>query len=82
MFKMVKVESSNISAIGFETNAINIEKTGLIIGILRIKFVYGAIYDYENVPKLLFDDFVKAESVGKFFHNNIRNNFQGIKIGG
>lgn len=39
----------------------------------------GPIYDYADVPAYEFDKLMKAESVGKHFGTNIRNNFKGVK---
>ena len=58
--KMIKVESSNIEAIGWENKQLN------------ITFNSGSTYVYLDVPEKIFDDMLEAESVGKYFHANIR----------
>lgn len=79
--EMISVESTNIKAIGFQENTI-VKSSFTKIGTVRVEFTHGAIYDYKNVPQSLYDDVVKANSVGKFFYANIKNNFNFIKIGG
>ena len=32
-------------------------------------------FKYSDVPKKVYDDFIKAESIGKFFSKNIKNEF-------
>jgi hypothetical protein len=58
--EMKKVESSNIEAIGWEDE------------VLEIKFKKGGLYRYSGVPELVWKAFVGADSKGKFFHGRIR----------
>lgn len=53
--------SSNIAAIGFNDTR------------LYIKFNNGRVYVYFDVPEGVYDQMTKAESVGKFFHSDVRN---------
>ena len=39
---------------------------------MNIWFRSGKLYNYRGVEENTFDEFVKAESVGKFFNKNIR----------
>ena len=57
--EMIKVESSNVKAIGWEDE------------VLRVTFVKGGTYDYTGVPKLLWQAFEAADSKGKFFQRAI-----------
>jgi len=41
---------------------------------LYIAFNRGGTYSYENVTPDMYQQFENAESQGKFFHQNIRNN--------
>jgi len=65
--EMVKVESTNVEAIGWEDD------------VLYVKFKKGGTYQYTGVPKLLWDAFKAAESKGKFFHGRIRPNQHKFK---
>lgn len=41
---------------------------------LYISFNRGGVYSYNNIDEELYDNFVHAESQGKFFHINIKKN--------
>jgi len=60
-----KVESSLIEAIGYDPE----------YGDLYIKFHSGTTYMYENVETEVFEDFKKAESKGKYFQANIKDEY-------
>lgn len=66
--EMIPIVSSNIKSIGYSAN------------ILRIEYTYGAIYDFLNVPQNIFDEFLKSESKGKFFHSQINKKYQSVKL--
>ena len=61
----VKVRSSNIEAIGYDAATKELE----------IDFQGGTSYTYSGIPKELHEQFMAAESKGKFFHVNIRSKF-------
>jgi len=48
--------------------------------ILTVEFNNGGIYEYKGVPEHLYLNFIKAESLGKFFHERIRHEFAFIKL--
>lgn len=66
---MVKVSSSNIEEVGYvpSTNT------------LQVKFKNGSLYNYYQVPVEVFEEFIKSESVGKYFQTNVRLVFQFSK---
>jgi hypothetical protein len=47
---------------------------------LNIKFKSGSTYQYKKVPWITFTNFRLAESQGKFFMKNIKENFKFKKI--
>ena len=65
----MKVQSSTISEINYG------EKR------LTVVFNNGSEYAYEGVSAKIYEDFSKAESKGKYFHENInyRYNYSRIK---
>jgi len=65
-----EVESSNIAAVKYDAS----EK------LLYVVFTSGAHYAYEGVPGGVYEGLLDAESVGRYFHAQIRNNFQAKKI--
>jgi len=69
--KRINVTSSSIKSVGYELDA----------QILEVEFTREAIYQYKNVHYedvlgLLFSD-----SVGKYFDQHIKNNYQFEKTG-
>lgn len=67
--KEYKVQSSNIKSIGYDTET---QK-------LKVTFGSGASYFYEGVPADLVCGLLFSESVGKFFSDSIKKQFEGIK---
>lgn len=57
-----EVNSSNIKRIAFDE-----ESTSILV-----EFKDGGQYAYDDCNQKLFDDFKNAQSVGKFFHQNIK----------
>ena len=57
------VSSSNLVSVGYEPASETLE----------IEFKNGHIYQYYNVPQIMFDQLIQAPSVGTFFNANIRN---------
>lgn len=64
------VESSNISSVGHDGET------------LFIRFNSGITYRYENVPNIVYELMIEAESVGKFFHHHIKGKFPYSKVEG
>ena len=67
---MFAIISSTISAIGYDPDAQE----------LHIIFNGNHEYVYRDVPADLWDQFRAAESVGRFFHQNIKPVYVGKKI--
>lgn len=47
---------------------------------LILRFHTGGDYEYIDVERELFDELVKAESAGKFFHQRIRGKYDFLKV--
>lgn len=60
----IPVDSSNLVSIGHHN-----EKN-----ILEVEFHNGAIWRYSPVTEEAYKDFAKADSIGKWFNQNIKNN--------
>ncbi len=52
----------------------NIEAAGYALGKLYVLFKTGVAYMYSPVSYTMFDAMVKQESVGSWFHKNIKTN--------
>jgi hypothetical protein len=65
---LIPVESSQIEAIGYDQSR----------QVLAIKFKNktgtGPTYEYGNVSQTLFDEFLAADSKGRFFRDRIKSN--------
>ena len=48
--------------------------------ILEIEFSEKDIYEYYAVPINIYNNFMKASSLGKYFHKHIKNKYQFRKI--
>lgn len=67
---MIEVKSSVINKIGYD------EKTNT----LYIEFKNNHIYMFLNVSNKEQNDFLSAESKGKYFNKKIKKKYFGIKI--
>ena len=65
------VESSNIVAIGYEED----EKQ------LHVQFNSGAEYVYHDVPATRVQDFLDADSKGKYLNEHIKGKYEYEKVG-
>jgi hypothetical protein len=64
--KFVHVNSSCIATIGYSFK----------YKVLRIVFKHErSVYDYQGVSSKVYDNMSKADSVGKYFHENIQGNY-------
>jgi len=63
--KMIKVDSSMIREYGYEEE----------VEVLKIMFSNGKAIEYLNVPQEVVDEMADSESIGKFFHKEIKNRF-------
>lgn len=63
MSKMINVISSNIAAIGYEDN------------VIEVHFHSGGVYRYLHVPEDVFDEFLAAPSKGCYFHQRIEHHY-------
>lgn len=70
LVEMNNVVSSNICAIGYNDE----EK------VLRVRFANGGLYQYTEVPRLVYDEFKKSNSVGRYFSAVIRGKFPFTKV--
>ena len=62
--ELKEVLSSNIKAVGYENEE------------LLVEYLSGTKYRYKNVPKELYEEFINAESKGRFMNSNIKGKFE------
>jgi len=66
--KRIKVKSSNLKAVGYESE------------IMEIEFLNGSVYEYSEIPKKLHEDLMDAESIGKYYNQYIKGQFTSKKL--
>jgi len=59
------IGSSNIDSIGYDVKT----------HVLRVKFIKGSSYDYQDVPEIVFEQLLDAPSAGKYLAQNIKNKY-------
>jgi len=64
--RRIPVVSSNVASIGYDENSYTLE----------VQFRGGGIYQYFNVPPQVFEEFINADSKGKFFHKEIKGIYE------
>lgn len=70
MVEMKPVESSNILEVGYAEDA----------GVLYVTFNSGQTYTYDMVPLSVYAELLAAESLGSYFHKNIRTAYEFTKV--
>jgi hypothetical protein len=63
--------SSNVSAVAYDPDA----------QLLHVRFNSGHQYAFTNVPEDVHSSFLNADSAGKFFHENIKGQYDYKRIG-
>ena len=62
---MEKVRSTNIARVGYDAQS----KT------LAVEFRNGSIYHYHGIDQDKHDEFMRAESKGKYLHQHIKGRY-------
>jgi len=65
-----QVSSSHVASVGYDTNTLTLE----------VEFKDGLVYQYFDVPETVYQELMRASSVGQFMHANIRNNYRYTKV--
>ena len=63
------VTSSDLAEVGYDHATMTLE----------ISFHKGGVYQYFDVPDSAYRELLAAESKGKFFNANIKNNYRCVK---
>jgi hypothetical protein len=64
------VSSSNVASVGYDPNTMTLE----------VEFIDGSVYQYFDVPETVYQELMRASSIGHFMHANIRNNYRYTKV--
>ena len=68
------VKSSNIAAIGYESNDKDLKTE------LHVQFNSGSEYVYHSVPADIVQEFLDADSKGKYLNERIKGTYQFDKV--
>ena len=66
------VNSSNIAAVGYDAET----KT------LEVEFKNGGVFEYSGVEPKQYVELSNSESMGRYFHTNIRGKCECRRVGG
>ena len=64
------VESSNLVSVGYDGNTATLE----------IEFIRNSVYQYFDVPEMIYGGLMQASSKGGYFHANIRDRYRYMKL--
>lgn len=64
------VASTNVVSVGYDEGS----------QILEVEFDNGRVYQYYNVPKNIYDEFMAASSKGKFLNYQIKQSFPYSRV--
>jgi hypothetical protein len=64
------VSSSDVAEIGYDADTMTLE----------VAFHSGSLYQYFDVPDSVYQEFMRANSKGKFLHANIKNCYRYTKL--
>ena len=67
---LVDVKSSNVAKVGYD-----VESEQLVV-----QFKAGGIYAYDSVPPGIHQQTTTAESIGRFFHKEIKDLYKTTKL--
>jgi len=65
------IDSSMLRGIGYDADSSTLE----------LEFNSGAVWQYFDFPESLWYEFETAESQGKFFHQQIKNQYSESRVG-
>lgn len=64
------VTSSNIAEVGYDPNN----------RILELQFKTGAVYQYFDVPQSVYEELMRASSVGGYVNSNLKGHYRYARI--
>ena len=64
------VTSSNIASVGYDIDTMTLE----------IEFNSGGVYQYHGVDFNIYENMMDADSVGRYFHQHVRDQFVTDKV--
>ncbi|TKJ39111.1 KTSC domain-containing protein [candidate division LCP-89 bacterium B3_LCP] len=68
--KRIPVDSTNVASVGYDPPTQTLE----------IEFHSGGIYQYFDIPQTVYDELLKAGSVGKFLNAHIKGSYRYARV--
>lgn len=79
--ELVKVESSNVDAVGFKlTGMKKIGNKDIKVGVLVIQFKGGTQYEYQDVPEHIHAGLMMSESKGRYIAYMVKDRYDIRKL--
>jgi hypothetical protein len=69
--KREAVESTTLRSVGYEPKS----------KVLEMEFESGVVYQYFEVPVGVFEALLRAESKGRYFNREIRDDYECMRVG-
>jgi hypothetical protein len=66
----IPVISSNIGSIGYDSETQTLE----------IEFLKGSLYQYFDVPQVIYEEFLNSDSKGKYLVTLIKGNYRYARV--
>jgi len=64
------VDSTTMRAVGYDQTK----------RVLEVEFQSGALYQYLDVPRVIFQKLLNAESKGRYFNHEIRDSYEAVRV--
>ena len=64
------VTSRNVASVGYDQNTLTLE----------VEFHSGSVYQYFDVPEAVYQEFMTADSIGRYLNQNIKNTYRYAQI--
>ena len=66
----VPVTSSNVTEVGYDASTMTLE----------VAFKNGTVYQYFDVPESVYQELLRAGSIGTFLNEQIKNSYRCAKL--
>ncbi len=70
MNRIPVLDSSNVAEIGYNPETQTLE----------VQFIKGSLYQYFDVPQVVYEGFISADSKGKYLATQIKGNYRYARV--
>ena len=64
------INSSNVAEVGYDSATMTLE----------VAFCNGTVYQYFDVPEAVYQELMRAVSIGKFLNAHIKNSYRYARV--